>query len=1011
MHTGTSRKSPQPRFPPCSRCSRSGHPPPQCRFRQATCHKCGKSGHIAPACRSKTSSSPDKGLNHFQKGSRSAHTVTVDSNDGSQDEKHLFRVWRRSSRVAPIKCSVLVEGHSLIMEVDTGADVSLISDATRQSFCSNLPLTPTDIKLRTYTNEAMDVLGELHVHVQYQGQTYQLSLLVVAGDGPSLLGRNWLKFIRLNWHEIHSIQSADPQLNVLLSQHANLFQDGLGTIFAHKAELSVKEDAPPNFCKAQPVPFAVRDAVGAQLDHLEAEGVLQKVPHSLWAAPIVVVPKKDGTYRLCGDYKVTVNQVLDVDQYPLPKPEEIFASLAGGQKFSKLDLSKAYQQLLLSDESKEYTTINTHQGLYQYTRLPFGISSAPAVFQRTMDTILQGIPHVACYIDDILVTGKDDDEHLQSLQKVFQALEVNGLRLQRSKCKFLQPSLEYLGFWIDAQGLHPLASKVEAIEQALKPTNPQQLKSFLGLLTYYGKFIPNLSTLVHPLNQLLHTDAKWTWSEACETAFTAAKQTITSSNVLAHYDPHLPLTLAADAPAYGIGAVISHTFPDGSERPIAFASRTLTNSEKNYAQIEKEALSLIFGIKKFNTYLYGRKFTLVTDHKPLTSILGPKKGVPTLAAARLQRWAMFLSAYSYDIQYKNTLAHGNVDGLSRLPLPYSPQDGLAPEATLFNLSQVDSLPVTHSDVEEATQTDDFLQKVHEYTRNHWPDEVPKDLLPYHRRRFDLTVEGQYLLWGSRVIIPESLRGSILQELHSTHSCMTQMKRIPRSYFWWPSLDQHIEDLIKGCIHCQSNRDLPASVPLNPWVWPAKPWQRIQIDFAGPFLGRMFLIVVGAHSKWPEVFNMNQTTSSHTIQVLRHLFSHYDLPRQLVSDNGPQFVSAEFQQFMQMNGIKHLRSAPYHPATNGQAERFVKTFKYAMKAGQHQDLPLAHRISNFLLRYRTTPHTTTNRTPSYLFLQREMRTRFDLLRPDCEDTVLTQQFRQKKYRDSHAKQRVLKLVSP
>jgi hypothetical protein len=782
-----------------------------------------------------------------------------------------------SSHVTSTQYSLLISGRELDMEVDTGADVSLISDATRQMFFADLPLSPARIKLRTYNQEELKVLGKLAVHVQYQDQDVPLTLLVVAGDGPSLLGRNWLQHIRLDWQRIHQLHAIDAKVDSILSQHAALFDDGLGTIHAHKASFLVKPDANPKFFKPRPVPFAIREAVGAQLNKLEEDGVLEKVTHSSWAAPVVVVPKKDGHYRLCGDYKVTINKALDVDQYPLPKPEEIFTTLAGGQKFSKLDLSQAYQQLPLSDDAKKYTTINTHQGLYQYTRLPFGIASAPAIFQKTMDAILQGIPHVACYIDDIIVTGKDDRDHLTHLHQVCQRLEENGLKLKKAKCELLQSSVEYLGYRLDAQGIHPLSSKIEAIMHAPQPVNSQQLKSFLGLLTYYGKFIPKLSMLVHPLYQLLHADTPWVWSPACEEAFAAAKNAITSADVLVHYNPQLPLTLAADASAYGLGAVISHTLPDGTDHPIAFASRTLSRSEQNYAQIEKEALSLVFGIKKFHQYLYGRKFTLATDHQPLTTILGPKKGIPPLAAARLQRWAVLLSAYSYDIIYKNTLSHANADGLSRLPLPSS-LDAAGEhlcDATIFNLHQIDSLPITQTNIREATGKDDVLCKVRMYTQNHWPDGVSEDLKPFHRRRFELTVEGECLMLGSRVIIPKSLQGDILKELHSTHAGMSQMKRLSRSYVWWPGLDRQIEDLVKGCIHCQSNRDSPAAVPLNPWSWPAKPWQRIHIDFAGPFLGKMFFLVVDAHSKWPEVFEMAQTTATHTIAVLRQLFAQYN----------------------------------------------------------------------------------------------------------------------------------------
>ena len=330
---------------------------------------------------------------------------------------------------------------------------------------------------------------------------------------------------------------------------------------------------------------------------MEKQGILEPVTHSNWAAPIVAVPKKDGSFRICGDYKVTVNQVLDVEQYPLPKPEDLFATLAGGKLFSKLDLSQAYLQLPLDEASKPYVAINTHKGLYTCTRLPFGVASAPAIFQKLMDTVLQGIPGVVCYIDDILISGADEETHLRTLGQVFARLEKHGFKLKQEKCEFLLRSIEYLGYIISQDGIQPVPTKVTAILNAPKPINVQQLCSFLGLVNYYGKFIPNLAALLHPLNALLRADRKWKWSPECDKAFQDAKDQLTSAKVLTHYNPTLPIVMAADASAYGVGAVISHVFPDSSERPIAFASRTLTTSEKNYAQLEKEALALVFGVR------------------------------------------------------------------------------------------------------------------------------------------------------------------------------------------------------------------------------------------------------------------------------------------------------------------------------------------------------------------------------------------------------------------------------
>ena len=263
-------------------------------------------------------------------------------------------------------------------------------------------------------------------------------------------------------------------------------------------------------------------------------------------------------------------------------------------------------------------------------------------------------------------------------------------------------------------------------------------------MNYYGKFIRNLSSILHPLNQLLQVQQKWDWTEECSQAFKRAKDQLTSSEVLIHYDPKLPINLATDASAYGIGAVISHVLPDGTEKPISFASRTLTASEKNYAQLEKEALSFIYGVKKFHQYLYGRKFNLFTDHKPLTAILGPKKGIPSLAAARLQRWAILLSAYDYEIHFKPTTLHSNADGLSRLPLPVTGK-AAQDEVSIFNISQVQALPVTVKHVQVATRRDPVLSKVVTYIMSGWPDQVSNEFKPYYSRREEIGIQSGCLM--------------------------------------------------------------------------------------------------------------------------------------------------------------------------------------------------------------------------------------------------------------------------
>ena len=349
----------------------------------------------------------------------------------------------------------------------------------------------------------------------------------------------------------------------------------------------------------------------SEIDRLVGEGILKPVEFSEWAAPVVPVLKSDNTIRLCGDYKATVNQVSHLEQYPLPTLEDISAKLAGGKKFSKLDISHAYQKLLLDEESSKYVTINTHRGLFTYFRLPYGVSFAPAIFQRTIESLLRDIPGVAVYIDDIILTGANDVEHLETLDLVLTKLEEFGLRLNKAKCTLLAEEAVYLGHRFDAQGIHPVKDKVRALLETRALQNVTELKSYLGLLNYYNRFLPNLSTVLTPLHRLLQKVTPWQWGEAEQQCFETTKKLITGAGVLVCYNSDQPLILQFDASPYGVGAVLSHRMEDSSDNPIAFASRTLNTAEKNYSQLDKEGASVMCGLKKFHKYLYGRHLLLL----------------------------------------------------------------------------------------------------------------------------------------------------------------------------------------------------------------------------------------------------------------------------------------------------------------------------------------------------------------------------------------------------------------
>lgn len=386
------------------------------------------------------------------------------------------------------------------------------------------------------------MIGATFVRVRYKQQCRKLPLVVVKGDGPSLLGRGWLEEISLDWREIkhrhqarkvYQVKTTENTFQRVLNKHEDVFKDELGTLKGTKATIHVKQDSTPRFFRPWSVPFAMRAKVDEEIDRLLKENIISPVKYAEWAAPIVPILKPIGTVRLCGDYKLTVNTVASLEQYPIPRVEDLFAALSGGKQFSKLDMSHAYQQILLFDESKKYVTVNTHRGLFTYNRLPFGVASAPVIFQRTMEGLLEGIPLVAVYLDDILVSGVDETDHLKNLDEVLCRLGEAGLRLKRSKCAFMQKEVEYLGHRVVARGLHPVERKVKAFIDP-NPTNVTELKAYSGLLNYYNKFLPHLETLLAPLHELLRHDVRWSWQKKQEEAFQKSKTQL-SSAVLARY--------------------------------------------------------------------------------------------------------------------------------------------------------------------------------------------------------------------------------------------------------------------------------------------------------------------------------------------------------------------------------------------------------------------------------------------------------------------------------------------
>ena len=366
------------------------------------------------------------------------------------------------------------------------------------------------------------------------------------------------------------------------------------------------------------------------------------------------------------------------------------------------------------------------------------------------------------------------------------------------------------------EGVFPTEEKVRAVQEAPSPKNVQQLRSFLGSINFYGKFLPNLSTKLASLHELLTKGKKWSWKKEQQEAFQGAKNLLISSRVLTHFDSSKEVLLSCDASPYGVGAVLSHRFKDGSEHPVAYASRSLSPAEKNYSQLDKEGLAIIFGVKKFHNYLQGREFTVVTDHKPLKHLFGEDQPISPLVSARLQRWALILGAYQYKIQFRAGKDNANADMLSRLPLQECPSRETLPGETVLLMETLQVSPVNFEHIRKWTEADGVLSKVKELLITGWmSDDGDEDLQPYRKRKGELSLQDGCILLGARVIVPEPGRGAVIEEVHAGHQGISKMKALARSFVWWPRLDADLEKKACECEVCKLHQKTPPKAPLHP----------------------------------------------------------------------------------------------------------------------------------------------------------------------------------------------------
>lgn len=935
----------------CYRCgSDTIHTGNKCPARNSTCNICNKIGHWSIVCCSKTVQNISQ----------------QESSDDDFEQNELF-IGNIDiiDGIKPWKRTISVNGNLIEFKIDTGADVC----AVPPNIGRNFEFVQSSIKLFGPNKTPLNVIGKFKARLQYKNNTAIQQLYIVENLQNALLGRqaiSELKIIQfIDETELHpSFGQLDPY-----KEFPKLWS-GLGTI---PGEYYIEiEDTQNAFAITTPrkIPIALRKSVEEEIQRMISLNVIAPIdaPTS-WCSPMHCVYKKDGGVRICVDY-TNLNKFVKREWHPIPGVDDTLARLTGAKYFSKLDANSGFWQIPIAKETQHLTTFMTPFGRYVFLRLPFGITSASEVFQKRMQNILQGLEGTVFHLDDIFVFGSTPQEHNIRLQRVLTKLENCGMTLNKAKSKFFVQDITFLGHQISDKGISIAPERIAAITKMPAPTNTKELLRFLGMVNFIGRSIPNRTLICKPLNDLLKKDAEWIWDNAQQNAFINIKNIITNLPALAIFDPNKQTTISADSSSYGIGACLFQRQENGENRPVAYVSRTLTDSERRYANIEREALGITWACTKLSDYILGTKILIETDHKPLVSIFN-NKYLDDLSPV-LQRLKIKMFRFSYNTFYTPGKQLITADTLSRSPIPYSDEDiqqfdeevKFHVQTIINNLSFSD---VKLAEVFKCQQEDDCCKNLLSYTTFGWPKrtEITTELQKFWQHKDEITSYNNLLMLNTRILIPSKMQPEILRYLHEGHFGVSKCQARANHLVWWPGISTDIRNMVKRCINCIQERNNHAE-PLMPSQFPSRPWEKVGIDLF-KIHNHWFVTLVDYYSRYIEMMELTTLKTTAVIEFMKSIFARHGIPEKVHSDNGPQFKlidKSEFNKFSKEYGFQHITSSPMYAQSNGMAEAAVKIAKNRIKKGG--DL---HRA---LLAYRSTP-LSCGFSPAELLFSRKIRT--------------------------------------
>ena len=957
-----------------------------CPAQGKRCHNCDKLNHFTKVCRSKlkkniNSSKPSR---HYARvvdtGSQSGSTISTlntTASDDSDNSEYTFQINTPKPKVAKPIFNVRVLDTPISIMADSGATVNIMSEKDFNSLQSRPQLTATSTKVFPYmTTQPIDLCGKFRANVVSDHGASDETFYVANGSSNSIL--SWKTSQKLSLIKVVStVDQLPPSTPEFLKNFPGL-TSGMGECKGEPVCIHVDESVKPVAQPHRRIPFHVRKQVEEKLKQLEKDDIIERAEGPTpWVSPIVVVPKpqKQNEIRICVDMRA-LNKAIVRERHVIPTIDDVLYDLNGCKVFSKVDLNQGYHQLPLHPYSRRLTTFSTHVGLFRYKRLNFGLSCAAEIFQKKVGDVIRGIPCVKNISDDIYIGGVDNDDHDQHLEKVFHQLHENGLTINVPKCQFRVPSMLFFGHVFSEKGMSPDPRKVEALQNVAPPTNVTEVRSLLSSAAFCSRFIKDFAVITRPLRQLTCQGVKWQWTEEELSSFERLQAALSTKTTLGYFDPEKPTSIFVDGSPVGLGAVLTQKNEATNEvTPLHYASCPLTPTQARYPQIDREALSIYWAVKRFHIFVYGKEFKVITDHKPLVSLFNNSSSKPS---ARIERWLMELQQYRFTVEYRPG-ASNPADYASRHPVG-DPESQIYESESEEHISFVakNAVPkaITLAEIESATASNPTLQAVMSAVKSGcWhkaPPNVPlSELSRYEQVKEQLTYTDTVLLKSDRLVVPAALQERIVNIAHEGHLGIVKTKALLREKVWFPCMNKMVETRIKACLPCQIVTPIYTREPLQMSVLPDNPFDEVSIDFAYVD-GENILLLVDDYSRFPFIEPVSSTSGKAVIPKLDQLFATFGTPGVVKSDNGPPFNGDEFAKFAGVLGFKHRKVTPLWPRANGEVERFVKTMKKCIKAAKAEGKNWRKELQTFLRNYRTTPHATTGIAPATMFLKRAVR---------------------------------------